>query len=103
MSMVQGVLSVEAVREAYRVSFRPNDPVLTVSEVLDFIDYCLSFYGHGEDAIYPYGFHFSEVCEGMIARFNARPGLDFAGDSVDREIVRDMVLEARMNELLETA
>jgi len=92
------MIGVDAVREFYRESFRPNDPELTVKEVLDFIDYCLDFYGHGDDAIYPYGFHFSEICEGMIERFKYRPGLDFDGDSVDRELVRDMVLSARQEE-----
>lgn len=92
------VVSVEAVREYYRVSFRPNDPELSVAKVLDFIDYCLMFYGHGPDAVYPYGFHFSEICEGMIARMQARPGLDFDGDSLDRELVRDFVLDAREKE-----
>jgi len=87
--------SVEAVREFYRESFRPNDPELSVAEVLDFIDYCLMFYGHGDDAPYPYGFHFSEICEGMIARMKYRPSLDWDGDSIDRELVRDMILEAR--------
>lgn len=92
------MIGVDAVREFYRESFRPNDPELTVKEVLDFIDYCLDFYGHGDDALYPYGFHFSEVCEGMIARMKARPALDWDGDSVDRELVRDMVLSAREEE-----
>lgn len=92
------VVSVEDVREYYRVSFRPNDPELSVAQVLDFIDYCLMFYGHGEEALYPYGFHFSEICEGMIARMKARPALDWDGDSVDRELVRDFVLEAREKE-----
>lgn len=92
------MISVEAVREFYRESFRPNDPELTVKEVLDFVDYCLDFYGHGRDAIYPHGFHFSEICEGMIARMKFRPSLDFDGDSVDRELVRDMVFDAREKE-----
>jgi len=100
MSFKMGKLtvSVESVREYYRVSFRPNDPELSVAQVLDFIDYCLMFYGHGDDALYPYGFHFSEICEGMIARMKARPALDWDGDSVDRELVRDMVLDAREKE-----
>lgn len=95
---MSGMVSVGAVREFYRESFRPNDPELSVSEVLDFIDYCLQFYGCGDDAIYPYGFHFSEICEGMIARMKARPALDFAGDSVDRELVREMIFDAREKE-----
>lgn len=89
------VVSVESVREFYRESFRPNDPELSVAQVLDFIDYCLMFYGNGKDAPYPYGFHFSEICEGMIARMKYRPAFDWAGDSVDRELVRDFILDAR--------
>jgi hypothetical protein len=87
--------SVESVREFYRESFRPNDPELSVAQVLDFIDYFLMFYSHGEDALYPYGFHFIEICEGIIARMKYRPSLDWDGDSVDRELVRDMILESR--------
>ena len=90
------MIGVDTVREFYRVSFRPNGPELTIKEVLDFIDYCLDFYGPG--GIYDYGFHFSEVCEGMIKRFQYRPGLDFDGDTTDRELVRDMVLSAREEE-----
>ncbi len=90
------MIGVDTVREFYRESFRPNDPELTVNEVLDFIDYCLDFYGPG--GIYDYGFHFSEVCEGMIKRFQYKPSLDFDGDTVDRELVRDMVLSAREEE-----
>lgn len=90
------MIGVDAVREFYRESFRPNDPELTIKEVLDFIDYCLDFYGSG--GIYDYGFHFSEVCEGIIKRFQYKPSLDFDGDTVDRELVRDMVLSAREEE-----
>lgn len=93
------VASVEAVREFYRESFRPNDPELSVAQVLDFIDYCLMFYGDGEDALYPYGFEISEICEGMIARMKYRPALDWDGDTVDRELVRDFVLDARLSEI----
>ena len=88
------VISVEQVREFYRESFRPNDPELSVSDVLDFVDYMQLFYT-GPDAIYRYDFTFDEICEGMIDRFNYRPSIDFDGDSVDREIVRDMILDAR--------
>ena len=92
------VVSVEAVREAYAAS-HPN--TISVSEVLDFIDYCISFYGH--DGVYPYGFHFSEICEGMVELFKTRPSIPFEGDSVDRENVRDIVLLAREKENLECA
>ena len=84
---------VQQVENVYRISFRPNDPVISRKEILDFVDYCLEFYGHG--GIYDYGFSFEEVCQGLIKRFAYRPSLDFDGDSVDREHVRDMVFELR--------
>ena len=90
MSNVQ----VEAVREYYRCAFRPNDPELSVADVLDFVDYLQMFYT-GPDALYRYDFTFAEICEGMIDRFKARPSLDFDGDSVDRELVRDFIIDAR--------
>ena len=61
MSNVQ----VEAVREYYRCAFRPNDPELTVADVLDFVDYLQMFYT-GPDAIYRYDFTFAEICEGKL-------------------------------------
>ena len=90
---MSGVLLVEQVRNVYRQSFRPNDEELSVSEVLDFVEYCLAFYGHG--GIYDYGFSFDEVCKGLIKRFSYRPSMDFDGDTVDREYVREMVFEIR--------
>jgi len=84
---------VQQVENVYRISFRPNDPAISRKEILDFVDYCLEFYGHG--GIYDYGFSFEEVCQGLIKRFAYRPSLDFDGDSVDREHVRDMVFELR--------
>lgn len=93
MSNVQ----VEAVREYYRCAFRPNDPELSVDDVLDFVDYLQMFYT-GPDAIYRYDFTFAEICEGMINRFKARPSIDFDGDTVDREIVRDLIIDVRERE-----
>jgi hypothetical protein len=90
---MSSVLLVEQVRNVYRISFRPNDEELSVSKVLDFVEYCLAFYGHG--GIYDYGFTFDEVCQGLIKRFSYRPSMDFDGDTVDREYVREMVFEIR--------
>jgi hypothetical protein len=67
---------------------------MTVAEVLDFIEYMQMFYC-GEDAIYRYDFTIAEICGGMIDRFKGRPSFDFDGDSIDREIVRDMILDVR--------
>lgn len=97
MSNVQ----VEAVREYYRCAFRPNDSELTVADVLDFVDYLQMFYT-GPDAIYRYDFTFAEICEGMIDRFKARPSLDFDGDTVDRELVRDFIIDARERKYLKS-
>ena len=90
---------VEQVQNVYRQSFRPNDPELSRQEVIDFVQYCLEFYGYG--GIYDYGFSFEEVCQGLIKRFEYRPSLDFDGDTVDREYVREMVFDIR--ELQEAA
>ena len=45
--------------------------------------------------IYDHGFSFDEICKGMIKRFEYRPSIDFDGDTVDREYVREMVFELR--------
>jgi hypothetical protein len=60
--------------------------------VTDFIDYVMSFYGSGEDAIYDYAFTREEV-ESAIAIRLLDEVIEFAADSVDRELVRDIVLE----------
>jgi hypothetical protein len=91
------ILEIHAVTEYYRCAFRPNDPELTVAEVLDFIEYMQMFYC-GEDAIYPFEFTIAEICEGMINRFRARPSTDFDGDTIDREIVCDLILDVRERE-----
>lgn len=88
------ILKIHAVTEYYRCAFRPNDPELTVSEVLDFIEYMQLFYC-GEGAIDRLEFTIAEICQGMIDRFNYRPSIDFDGDTTDRELVRDMITDAR--------
>jgi hypothetical protein len=70
---------------------------LSVADVIDFVDYLQMFYT-GPDAIYRYDFTFAEICEGMINRFKARPSTDFDGDTVDREIVRDLIIDVRERE-----
>lgn len=84
---------VEKVRKYYRCAFRPNDSELSATEVRDFVNQCLKFYG--ESGVYEYGFTFDEICEGIIDRFKAEPVLDFLSDTVDREIVREMVFSIR--------
>ena len=42
-----------------------------------------------------FDFTIDEICQGMIDRFNYRPSVDFDGDTVDREWVCEMILDAR--------
>lgn len=89
------ILKIDAVREFYKNSFRPNDPELTVSDILDFIDYMFMFYGKCPEAPYSMGITIAEICDGMIERMKYRPSIDFDGDTVDRELVCEMILDAR--------
>ncbi|MDA7837487.1 hypothetical protein N9A42_00455 [bacterium] len=84
---------VQQVENVYRQSFRPNDPVISRKEILDFVDYCLEYHGHA--GIYRDNFTVAEVLKGMIKRFNHLPSCDFDGDSIDRELVRKMVFDLR--------
>lgn len=90
--MTNGEL-VKKVQEAYSLTFRPNDPVISVPDILDFVDYCIMFYGR--QGVYRYNFTFDEILEGMIKRFSYRPAIDFEGDTTDRELVCEMVFEIR--------
>jgi hypothetical protein len=58
----------------------------------DFIDYVMSFYGPGE--IYDMGATRREV-EIAIGIRLGKPEIPFDGDSVDREMIRDIILEMR--------
>lgn len=58
----------------------------------DFIEYVLSFYGAVEDSIYDYAFTREEV-EAAIAIRLQNTEFEFAADSFDRELVRDIVLD----------
>jgi hypothetical protein len=58
----------------------------------DFISYMLDFYGvHG---VYPYGFTVEEIQTATEQRVNTS-SVEFYGDSLDREIVRDMIFKMR--------
>lgn len=56
----------------------------------DFIDYVLSFYG--PNGVYDFNFTESEVKKGLQIHL-IKEKVAFAGDSVDREMVRDIVLD----------
>lgn len=60
-----------------------------------FIEYVLSFYGLEENSVYPeMEFTRTEVLEALMV-FSARWPGEFYGDSLDRERVRDIVLDMR--------
>ncbi len=63
----------------------------------NFTSYVMSFYG--EKGLYPFSFHETEVEAATIiykASLSSQ-GKEFVGDSVDRENVRDIVLNYRKN------
>ena len=59
---------------------------------VNFVDYVESFYGEVPDAIYPIGATREMICFATKKLINDRP-YDFCGDSLDRERVRDIMIE----------
>ncbi len=64
----------------------------------EFVNYVMSFYGHGQ--IYDIGATREEAWNATCIRIkinadNPLNGISFEGDSIDREAVRDIILEAR--------
>jgi hypothetical protein len=56
-----------------------------------FVEYVLSFYGHG--GIYDFGAEATDVESALDIRLERHPDFPFNGDSLDRELVRDIMLE----------
>jgi hypothetical protein len=56
----------------------------------DFIDYVMSFYGPGE--IYDMGTTREEVEDALEIRLK-NTEIEFAADSYDRELIRDIILD----------
>lgn len=56
-----------------------------------FTDYCSSFYGD-ESSIYQLGFTAEQIR--LATDLYCAAGRDFAGDTVDRENIRDIILAA---------
>lgn len=70
-----------------------------------FIDYMMDFYGPDSE-IYPeLGFNETQIAIalGIYKMRLAQRGAEFVGDSVDREAVRDIILDARKSVLPEFA
>lgn len=61
-----------------------------------FVEYVLDFYGEG--GIYDFGATEKEVLDALGVRLQKRTDIDFGGDSLDRELVRDFILENRGEE-----
>ncbi len=66
----------------------------------EFVDYVMNFYGKGE--IYDIGATREEVWQATCVRLKrtiGQPlnGISFEADSLDREAVRDIILEIRKN------
>lgn len=59
----------------------------------EFIDYVLSFYGQGE--IYDIGATRDEAWQALCISFREKRSFPFCGDSVDRELIRDLILAGR--------
>ena len=60
---------------------------------MDFIDYVLGFYGKG--GIYDFGASREMVLDATIKRIERNPHIPFEGDSLDREWVRDIMIEEK--------
>jgi hypothetical protein len=60
---------------------------------MGFIDYVLAFYGKG--GIYDFGASREMVLEATIKRIEMHPLTPFVGDSLDREWVRDIMIEEK--------
>jgi len=57
----------------------------------DFIDYVMSFYGPGE--IYDMGVSRDDAWNALCILFRTKNRPPFVGDSIDREAVRDILID----------
>lgn len=60
-----------------------------------FVNYCLDFYGAAPRGLYPMDATETEILHGLARRLIARPEVPFDGDTFDREMVRDQILNMR--------
>lgn len=58
-----------------------------------FVDYVFSFYGAG--GLYSFDATAEEIKDALLVRLERWPNLEFCGDTTDRELVRDIMLEKR--------
>lgn len=65
------------------------------STLNNFVDYFFNFYDE-KKGIYPIkNLTKDQVLDGIKTRIKNKPSLDFIGDSVDRELIRDIILEKK--------
>jgi len=66
---------------------------MTKEQITDFIGYVMSFYG--PDGLYPMGANPTVVRKATndIIRISKIKGREFCGDSIDRELVRDLMID----------
>ncbi len=66
----------------------------TDTQITEFVEYVLSFYGTG--GIYDFGATEADVRSALDQRLrSASADCPFEGDSIDRELVRDIMLKDR--------
>jgi hypothetical protein len=67
--------------------------LLKATEMTDFYDYVLSFYG--PQGIYPMGATLPLIQQATqdLTQILQIKGEEFAGDSIDRELVRDLLID----------
>jgi hypothetical protein len=69
---------------------------------MNFTQYMLDFYG--PNGIYPMGFTSTQIgLATQLYKCRLSEGEEFCGDSVDRERIRDIILEARESTVPEYA
>ena len=66
---------------------------MTKDQMNDFIDYVMEFYG--PDGIYPMGANrtIARKATDDVIRICKIKGQEFCGDSIDRELVRDLMID----------
>jgi hypothetical protein len=80
------------------ISARLNDKLKQ-----NFTDYVMSFYGPDSELYPEFGFNETQInlATGIYKMRLEAQGKEFCGDSIDRENVRDLILEARSGTLPE--
>ena len=65
---------------------------MTETQLNDFIDYVMGFYG--PDGVYPMGANPDVICKATndCMKIAEIKGEEFCGDSIDRELVRDLLI-----------